>query len=282
MIRRLSLLHTRSYSGPPAKRYNGFTNWPSLTWNTRVPASAKIFGGVISAAVAMTHIHHNTIVTLGPPIALVSYFILRRLNHQQFLRLLALVKPANASEWDDNSSKIRIWKYDETSVENVVQGIENEFQHTLAQALEVLEKKMVDYVAEKENNENVSPLVALLLDENKQVVMNLGESPETLVSTRAEVIDQDGSEQFVEFVRLSVALYSSKNVQSRRRLGVVDVGLLGVPEIEADGDLDYRDYRMSIEITPFKLFAKPEKVAAVGTDISSADGFKKRSEKQKE
>lgn len=282
MLRRLTFIPMRSYSGPPVKRYNGFTNWPSLTWNTRVPASAKVFVGVISAAVAMTHVHHNTIVTLGPPIALGSFFILRRLNHQQFLRLLALVKPANASEWDENSSKIRIWNYDETNVQNVLQGIENEFQHTLAQALEVLEKKLVDYVAEQENNENVSPLVALLLDENKQVVMNLGESPETLVSTRAEVIDQEGSEQIVDFLRLSVALYSSKNVQSRRRLGVVDVGLLGVPEIEADGDLDYRDYRMSIEITPFKLFAKSEKVTAVGTGISSADGFKKKNGRSEE
>lgn len=278
MLRHLTLTSSRNYSGAALKRYNGFTNWPSLTWNTRVPAPAKIFGMILSAAVTMTHVHPSTLVTLGPPMAVGSYFLNRRINHQRFLRLLALVKPSIASEWDDVRSKIRIWNYDETNVQNVLRGIDNEFQHTLVQSLEVLLKKLIDYVVQQESEDAVSPLVALLLDENKQVVMHLGESPETLVSTRAEVIDQDGNEQFVKFVRFSVALYSSKSIQTRSRVGVVDVGLLGVPEHEGDDDLEYQDYRMGIEITPFKLFAKPEIVSAVGTQISSAGGFERKKE----
>ncbi|SGZ49683.1 CIC11C00000004508 [Sungouiella intermedia] len=274
MLRRLALLSARHYSGPPIKRYNGFTNWPSLKWHTAFPAPAKIFTGVLSAAVTITHVHHNTLVTLGPPVAVGTYFIMRRINHQRFLRLLEGVRPENTTEWDDDGSKIRIWKYDETNVQNVLHGIDNEFQHKLAQALEVVEKKVVDYVVELESSDSVSLLVSLLLDENKQVVMHLGESPETFVTTRAEVVDRDGAERFVEFLRFSVALYSSKNIRNRRRLAVADVSLLAVPETEEAEDLDYRDYRMTIELTPYKLFGKPEKVQNTKTEISSADNFK--------
>lgn len=280
MLRRLGLQQVaffRHYSGPPLKRYNGFTNGPSLIWNTLIPAPAKLFGGILTGAITLTHVHPNVVVTLGPPIVLGAYFIMRRLNHHMFLRLLSTVKPSKASKWDDDAIKVRVWKYDEEDAQNVLRGIDNQFQHFEAQVLLLVEKLIVDHVIEQESLQQVTALVSLLLDENKQVVVHLGELPETFVTTKAEVVAPDGSEQFVEYVRFSVPIYSSKNVHKRLRLGVADVSMLAMPEYGLDQELPYQDYRLAIELTPYKIMAKTEMVSVrEDTGIISIDSFKSK------
>lgn len=280
MLRPKNLHHfvgARHFSGPPLKRYSGLKNWPQLFWHTQVPAPAKLFSGILAGALSLTHIHPNTLATVGPPLLVGAFFANRRLNHARYLRLVEIVRPKNASDWDDNSRKVRIWKYNEADVANVVRGLENSFEHYQAQMLELVAKKIVDFAIDHDEG-LASRLVALFLDENRQVVVHLGENLETFVATQAEVVAPDGSEHISEFQRFSVAIYSSKNVSTRKRLGVADVSVLSVPVTDVEAETDYQDYRISIDITPFELWGKTERVECNGDEIASIDTYRNRTD----
>lgn len=264
----------RSYSGPPIKRYAGFHNWPALLWNTRVPAAAKACSGVLVGAASLIAVHPDTLITLGPPLAVGAYFLNRRLNHRQYVRLLAVVTPKSASEWLNNRCNVRIWSYDETDVENVVKGIETQSEHFQAQILQLVESRIVDYVVDKASTLDASALVSLLLDENSQVNVHLGEI-ETLVSTRAETVAPDGNTHFVDFFRLSVALFSKKNAHNRTRLGVADVSILALPTLEHEEQLQYQDYRIAIEITPFGHSGGTEVILEGTRELQSVEEFRR-------
>lgn len=274
MLRRVgacSPLPIRHFSGPPLKRYSGLRNWPQLVWQIRVPALAKLFGGILGVALSLTHIHPNTLVTVAPPLAVGAFFANKRLNHMRYMHALGLVRPTNSAEWDEQGRIFRIWNYDERSVANVARGLNSQYEHFQAQILELLERKLVDYAIEQDENRALK-LVKLFLDENGQLVVHLGERFETFVSSQAEVIGPDGTERFSEFRALSVAIYSSKSVQKRKRLGVAEVTLLSVPETELES-VGYTDFRVSIKIVPYELWGKPE-VVETGTEIISAESFK--------
>lgn len=263
----------RCYSGPPLKRYTGFKNTPSLIWHTQIPAAAKLFGGVLAGAATFIHTHPNTLVTLGPPIAVALYFLHQRADHRQFQRLLSHVKPLNSSGWEDESSKIRVWNYDEADIRNVVRGIEDQYQHFQKQVLQLTENRIVDYVIERESLLNTSSLISSLMDENNQVMVHLGELPETFITSKADVVTPDGLESLAEFVNFSVPLYSSKNTKKRNRWGIAEVSLLAVPEVPEG--LPYQDYRISIRLTPHNLKAKTENVSLPsGTGIGTLESFR--------
>lgn len=274
MLRRVGVytsLPTRHFSGPPLKRYSGLRNWPQLVWQAKVPALAKLFGGILGVALLLTHIHPNTLVTVTPPLAVGVFFANKRLNHTRYMSALRLVRPINSTEWDYQGRIFRIWNYDERSVANVARGLNSQYEHFQAQILELLERKLVDYAIEQDDSRALK-LVKLFLDENGQLAVHLGERFESFVSSQAEVIGPDGTERFSEFRCLSVAIYSSRSVQKRRRLGVAEVTLLSVPEIELES-VNYTDFRVSIKIVPYEIWGKIE-VVETGTEIVFAESLK--------
>lgn len=194
--------------------------------------------------------HPDTVVTAGPPIAVGAYYIYRRFQHAQYLKLVATVA---TKDWDDKDWKVRIQKYDETSVENVLEGIDTQYDFFHVQVMEIVERRIVDYVVQCEGNGTLSPILSLLLDENKQVVVHLGD-PETYLSLKAEAT-LDSEEKVVEFVKFSVPFYTSKS-KLRKRLGVAEITMMEVPGVDAA----YKDYRMCIELSPYKMFAGQKEV----------------------
>lgn len=271
------VVFSRAFSGPPVKSYNAFKSPLSLALQ-RVPPVAKYFSGILTAALGMTHLHPNTVVTVGPPIAVLGFFAYRRFQHAQYLKLVALVKPQNG--WADQDWKVRIQNYDETDVQNVLSGIENQYDNFHVQVMELVEKRIVDYVVQRERTGAISPVISLLLDENKQVVVHLGD-PETYVSLRAEAPNEESMEkarieeatELVDLIRFSVPFYSSGNTKLRKRLGVAEVTLMQVPGTESA----YTDYRVCIELTLYKMFSREtEAIGAIeGAGIYVSEKMKK-------
>lgn len=247
---------TRLVSTAPIKSYSGLKNPAALWWHHRLLPTAKYFSGILVAAATISHVHPNTIATIGPPVAVAGYFAARRINHLNYLRLLALVRPKDASEWADDNSKIRVFPYNEEDIATAVRGIENQYEHFQEQIVQLVEQRVVDYVVAQEQEGRETPVTKSLLDENKQVAVHVGQSFETFVSLQADVVDSEGNGAVAEFVRCSVPYYSSKNLQLRRRLGVVEISLVEVPQ-QAE-ETGYTDYKIWVDVTPYGFFGRPE------------------------
>lgn len=263
----------RLASTAPIKSYTGLKNPASLIWHHHLPSTAKYFSGILAAAATISHVHPNTLVTIVPPVAVAGYFAARRINHANYVQLLALVRPRDAAEWADDDAKVRVWRYKEEDVATVLRGIENQYEHFQEQIVELVEQRVVDYVAAREQEGHETAVTRALLDENKQVAVHVAATFETFVSLQADVVNSEGNGAVVEFVRCSVPYYSSKNIQLRRRLGVAEVSLLQVPDKsgEATSELaDYTDYKIWIDLTPYGFFSKCEGFGGLSGGIMSS------------
>lgn len=248
------ILTVRAYSGP-LKTYSVFKNPLSVLWARSVPNATKYFSGILATAWGLTHIHPNSIITVGPPALIAGYYIFRRREHAKYLDLVNLVKPVD-DKWDDNKWNIRLNKYNEADIDNVLAGIENEFQHFTTQAIGAAERKIVDYAVENAGSENSA--TCQLLDENNQVLVHLDNLPETFVKLKADV--SSDKDEFVEFVKMTVPYYNSKDLTHRKRLGVAEISMLQVPGGEEE---KHSDYRLGIRLWPYKFFLKGEVVEPV-------------------
>lgn len=261
----------RNVSSAPIKSYSGLKNPASLMWHHHMPPTAKYFGGILTAATTISHVHPNTLITVAPPVAVAGYFVVRRINHGNYIRLLDVVRPKEASGWADDDAKVRVWAYNEEDLATAVRGIENQYEHFQEQIVQMVENRVVDYVATQEQDGLETAVTRALLDENKQVAVHMGASFETFVSLQADVVDSDGMAAVVEFVRCSVPYYSSKNLQLRRRLGVAEISLLQVPQPEAaEEKTEYTDYKIWIDLTPYGFFGKAEGFGSLGGGIMSS------------
>ncbi|OVF07031.1 hypothetical protein A9F13_16g01397 [Clavispora lusitaniae] len=273
--------HVRFASTAPVKSYWGLRNPASLFWHQKLSPTAKYFSGILAAATAVSHVHPNVLVTVGPPVAVAGYFIARRLNYLHYKASLALVRPADASAWADEDAIVRVWSYKEEDLATAMRGIENRFGHFQAQVVELVEKRVVDYVAAQEQSGVSTGIARSLVDENSQVVVHMGSSFETFVTSQAKVIDQGGNDAVVEYIKCSVPYYSSKNAALRRRLGVAEVSMLAVPD--GSESEDYTDYRIHIDLCPYRFFGKPEGFSSLSScGIMSSSTHKPAAQKTSE
>lgn len=246
----------------PIKLYGCLNTPVSLAWHKKTPPKAKYFLAILAAAAAIYHIHPDTIITLGPPTAIGWYFLARRINHKYYLKLVNEAKLLP-------TQNVKIPKYDETSVENVLRGINSEIDHFKKNVLKIVEQHMVDYVARQHAEGKISGVISALLDANNQVQLRLDPDFETLVLLQAE----DG-DAIVDFVKFSVPYYAGKEKDSRR-VGVAEVTMLGVSEDAEINETneaeesehekeaeESREWRMLIRLCTFRQFGRASEVVS--------------------
>ena len=249
----LACFGARLYSGPLVKSYTPLTTPFSLWWAQNVPLTAKYASALITTAVAATHVHPNTIVTLGPPTLALSYFIYRRFEHKRYRDLLRLVQTLqNDDSLAENAVCIK--HYDEADPANVMAGIENEFDSFRSQILPVIRSKFVDHVMEYEQSGSESAVVKSVLDENKQMLVYVEEDPETFVTLKAESAEEGF---FPKFITFSVPYFTSRNIKTRKRLGVLQISML---ELKSEEDELDKKYRLAIQAWPHGMFSKSERI----------------------
>lgn len=264
----------RYYTLPPRKSYNANRTAIQL-YLSRVPSAAKYFGGVILSAYSLIHLHPNTIITLGPPIGLGSYYLYKRWMRKQRNAQILKIIPPNKSEFQKIDDRIRIKAYDETDVYNVLNGMENQYDHFKRQVIEITERKIIDHVMLNTEASNSS----LFIDKNQQVSINVDENEiETFIKTKIpipasfiseeETTDVNESKTQLNMVKLSIPFYSNKDVKTRKRMGIFEVYLLELPADETAQKNQYLDYKIYIEVTPYSVFS-----ASPALTVRNSDGY---------
>uniref|UniRef100_A0A0L0NW31 Uncharacterized protein n=1 Tax=Candidozyma auris TaxID=498019 RepID=A0A0L0NW31_CANAR len=243
-----SLVRCRFYSGPPLKSYHGLKSPLSLIW-ARSPSQLKVFTGVLATGLAIANLHPSTIVTLGPPLGVLSWYSRKWYEKEEYTRLVNEILPSSLEDFERPDQRISLARYDETDVDTAIKGFDDEFLYFKKQILEIVEQRIVDYIAvTAAEAKHISKVLRPLVDENKQVVVHLGQDLETFVTTRAEVLAVS-DDTIVNFTKLSVPYYDSKNAHTRKRLGTVEVSLLEIPS----ENQSFQDYRISVRLVQNKI-----------------------------
>lgn len=226
---------------PPRNTFVPILNPLQLTWHTRVPSGAKLSGALGSVAGLLTHVHPNILVTLGPPSLLFGYYAYRYTMQKYRGREISRVS-ATSSE-PTKQDIVRIQTYDESSIENVRIGLETQFDHFKSQIIELVERRIIDYVG---NEPELKGVCRNLIDENSQFNVNVhADDLDTFIIL--ETSDKN------EFIKLSCPLYSSKDIIKRRRIGSCEIHLLEQKRTPA-----FIEYHIRICISPYKFFSRRE------------------------
>ncbi|RCK56042.1 hypothetical protein Cantr_05844 [Candida viswanathii] len=206
------------YTHPPRASYIANETYPQLFWNNVLPAPLKLVPVVAAGILTFINTHPKYYVSLGPPLGVFGYFGYARYRRHQYA---AATSRLDVTRWEDEDEVVRLAKYDETSVANVLAGVDNSYDSIRRQAVQV---------------NGVDDVTSAFVLENDQFSVNIPES-------------EVESWLLLRFIKFSVAYYDSKNVDTRKRLGVVLVYLLELPGGEGE-TATFTDYKIGIEITP--------------------------------
>lgn len=259
-------LPVRHYSSlPPRASLHSDLSPVSLFWHQRFPTAYKYFSLVVASAGTLRYVHPNTLITIGPPLAAGSWFMYKWYKQNySYKREITKIYPRLTLEALDPNNQILMKSYDETSVENVLNGIENEFDSFKAQILPLIELKLIDYAILKDNN----PLGIFKRREDgndDQLTCKLGDDFETFIVLplidkylpyneyqRDLMESTEGRIEFDKFIKFSVPFYSSKDSTTRKRLATVEVYLLQHVNTDSDDQL----YKISIELVKYGIIQR--------------------------
>ncbi|ABN68206.2 predicted protein [Scheffersomyces stipitis CBS 6054] len=265
------LRHTRKFVkisgpiiGPPRKSYIANTNALQYIWNQKISLTTKYFGAIGSCAYTLVHVHHDVLITVCPPLAIGGYYLYKFFRKKQYNRE---VNKILGTSTENENGIVRFKTYDESELGNVLKGIENEADHFKRQVVDVTERRIIDYIINQRGEPKVKKFSALFMDENDQFSVNTNENEvESWITAKVKIPNAEDQTQFNEdlnFVKLSLPLYSSKDITSRNRTGTIEVSLLQIFQediYDENGNLikpKYIDYNISISVSQFNLL-KPD------------------------
>lgn len=260
-LNRTNCISKRRYATPLLKQYSPFKTPLSLLWATKVPAIAKAFSGVVALAMSLTNIHPDVLITAGPPLLGAGYIAYRKHEKRKYLRALELVLKLRANALE--SDIIEVARYDETDLDLALKGIDSEYEYFLSVVVPRIESRVVDFLVLQELEGLVVPALSQLIDENGQVNLNVASMPETFVTLKAEYPQPTDlvlqTTPIVSFISFSIPFYDSKDPQTRKRLGVLQVSMLEHPK-NSEQDTGSIFYDVGIQIWPYTSFSKPVSV----------------------
>ncbi|EGV64281.1 hypothetical protein PSN45_004036 [Yamadazyma tenuis] len=227
----------RFLSNPPRKSFVSSKTPFSYWWFEKVSVNIKYGFGLLASAIAVANVHPNILVTVGPPVGMASYWIYGRLVEKQYQLESKVILPLTYDELMNGKNTIEINQYDEADVENVLNGIENQFDSFREQVLKLVDKHIKDSVQQDDK---------LLLDTNGQINYKFG-SIENFIVSKAKV-QFDELKEPLEFIKFAMPI----KIQGVRK-GVVEVYLLKLPEPEETPDKPkvVDSYKMRLAITPY-------------------------------
>lgn len=233
----------QKYNNPPRLSYVANKSYFSLIWNNLIPQPLKLTGLVASGIITFVNVHPRYYITLGPPIGLLGFFGYQKYRHWQYHKA---VTKLDVTEWQDNET-IRTAKYDEKSLDNVIMGIDNQYDSLRRQIIQLVEQRIIEYILENGIDDEVT---GSFISDDNQFNVRLPESEiESWITTNVKL--EKNNNAVSEFIKLSVPYYDSKNVHTRKRLGVVLIYLLQIPQQE---ESSFIDYKIGIEVTRLKWF----------------------------
>lgn len=241
----------RCYYNPPRKSFNSSLTPVTYFWNEKVPINLKYGVGILSLAMGVANIHHNILITVFPPIAVVGYLAYKKAIESNYKKEVTFIKPKSLSDVSDDEI-IDLKPYDETSVDNVMKGIENSFDFFKTQIVEIIEQVIKNHVSKGGNNNS------LFLDTNNQFIINVFENNiENFIVLSIEL-----DSKTVKFIKFGIPFYKDKSIK-KQRLGVIEAYLMEIPTEE-----QVEKYKMKLKITPYKRNSTPDIIIDTTGDIS--------------
>ena len=222
----------------------------------KTPPPAKYFSCFIAAAWSLKHLHPNTWITLGPPVAFLGWSARRKWHNKLYTSNILKVFPETIEEAQDENNQILLKPYDESDIENVVQGIESEFDHFRAQLLPLVERKLVDYVVLKgdqlglfvENDQVLARLSgsggAASTDLDTFMVLPMKEEllPYNKYTSDLQKGELERIPQFEKFIKISLPF-----LRKEKRVSTVEIYLL---QHKDNANL----YKLAVGIAKYGLF----------------------------
>lgn len=239
MIRRFSTSSVRL--APPRKSYSAVIT-PISHALYQIPQSVKYFGGLASVATAITQLHPNTIVTLGPPLIVGGFWAKNQWHKHVRQRELKRIT-------DTPLDIARIKKYDELDVYNVLNGMDSQYDHFKRQITEIVEQRIIAYVQQQVVEGTPLKVTSLFLDGDQFSVHVSENEIESFIMLTVKVDHIN-----CEFIKLSLPFFLAST--GGKRLGTVQVYLLEEP---TTGDCE--DYKVLMEVTTY-LFLPQRAVIA--------------------
>ncbi|CAH6721596.1 hypothetical protein CLIB1444_06S05798 [[Candida] jaroonii] len=183
-------------------------SWFSRLW-FKIPSNFKYGTGLVGVATTIANVHPNILVTLGPPIGISSYFTYRFLIERQYKKDVNIAKTSEKT--------IKLENYDETDIDLVLKGINNEFEYFKSNILREIHQLV---------NSNIDNDSIFVKDD--QINYKFGDFENFIVSNY-------DSKKFIKF---SMSLFDKSTA---KRLGIMEVYLTEVSEDE---------YKVKLVITP--------------------------------
>lgn len=247
----------------PRKSYIASKNLLQLWWYNKIPPTGKYFASIAAAAYTFTHVGHENMFTLGPPLLVGSYF-----GHKYYQKRLFNSESEKIIGKDVDT--IRIRSYDETEVENVLKNLDNQFDYFKANIINVTERMIIDYVVKVQSNDEAGEIEKLFID-NDQISINIDDNNfESFILLKiplSETEIENYSNDPVDFIKFSIPFYSSQDPITKMRIGVIEVYLL---ENFQENPL-FHEYKMKVVITPTGLPSKSLTLTKVYDDIFKSD-----------
>ena len=222
---------------PPRKLYFSDCTPIQYWWHQKVPQQVKYFAGLAGVAWTIANVHYDYLVSFVPPVSVGGYFGYKWWHRKVYNENLAIVdKP--------EMPRVKLAQYDELLVTNVLRGIENEFDYYKVQLMELLTRQVTEYVAK-----NPDLTIGSMFLRQGQFNVNFGDM-ETFVFVNAPVPDQAYATR--EFIKYTVPFYSTKTLETRARVGVVEVYLL-----ETNRSRLFVEYNVAVDVRPYKWGSSP-------------------------
>lgn len=195
-----------------AMRKSFFTSksWLSRLW-FKVPSNFKYGTGLVGVATTIANVHPNILITLGPPIGISSYFTYRYFIERQYKKDVNIAKTGQKT--------IKLQKYDESDIDLVLKGINNEFEYFKSNILREIHQLV---------NLNIDNDSIFVKDD--QINHKLGDFENFIVSNYDSM----------KFIKFSMSLFDKSTL---KRLGIMEVYLTEIGEDE---------YKTKLVITPTK------------------------------
>lgn len=235
----------RFITGPPRKSFISSKNALSVFWYNKAPRTLTFWSGLFVTGTAIANLHPNFIFTLGPPIIASGYYGYKRIIEYQYRKLLNFIMPKNYKDLYQNV--IEIPKYDETDYKQLLNDINNEYDHFKYHINKIIKQKL---------NDNITKFGPMFLDSNGQVLINLLEI-ENFVNLSVEIkldrendpdlqqaLHQDFHEN-LPFIKLGIPFYNKDNT---KRLGIIECYLLQLPDTQSE----ITAYKLKLLVFPYK------------------------------
>ncbi|CAI5759102.1 unnamed protein product [Candida verbasci] len=176
-------------------------------------------------AISFINIHPNVLLSIIPPLSILGYFGNKIFHRWQYEINVKIIGTTAKSD-----EIVSIEPYDETSMKNVLDGIDNEFEYLKSKILPIVNSRIIDYISKNGTNEITKPLIV-----DSQFNINIFENDiENWITSSIKINGENH-----QFIKFSLPYYNDKN--RSKRLGVMQVFLL---------KLKQEEYKIGIEINP--------------------------------